>query len=113
MTEETPKIQPDDPEASNDVSREWLVTNGLGGYASGTVAGVLTRRYHGLLIAGLPNPLGRTMLLNGIAETLSVSKEKESFSAGTVELMGMNRADTEDAHRLCAGEWAAGLDLPV
>ena len=93
MTEATPKIHPDDPEASNDVSREWLVTNGLGGYASGTVAGVLTRRYHGLLIAGLPNPLGRTMLLNGIAETLSVSKESR-FSAGTIELMGLRREDT-------------------
>ena len=39
--------------------REWLVTNGLGGYASGTVAGVVTRRYHGLLVASLPAPLGR------------------------------------------------------
>ena len=42
------------------LTREWLVTNGLGGYASGTVAGVATRRYHGLLIAALPAPLGRT-----------------------------------------------------
>ncbi|HEX6322558.1 MAG TPA: amylo-alpha-1,6-glucosidase [Vicinamibacterales bacterium] len=42
---------------------EWLVTNGLGGYASGTVAGPLRRRYHGLLIAALPAPLGRTVLL--------------------------------------------------
>ncbi len=42
---------------------EWLVTNGLGGYASGTVAGGLTRRYHGLLIAALPAPLGRTLYL--------------------------------------------------
>ena len=41
------------------LTREWLVTNGLGGYASGTVAGVATRRYHGLLIAALPAPLGR------------------------------------------------------
>ena len=38
------------------LTREWLVTNGLGGYASGTVAGVTTRRYHGLLIAMLPAP---------------------------------------------------------
>lgn len=44
-------------------SREWLVTNGIGGYASGTVAGVLTRRYHGLLMAALQPPLGRTLLL--------------------------------------------------
>ena len=38
------------------LTREWLVTNGLGGYASGTVRGVATRRYHGLLIAALPGP---------------------------------------------------------
>ncbi|MFN8377571.1 MAG: amylo-alpha-1,6-glucosidase [Anaerolineae bacterium] len=43
--------------------REWLVTNGIGGYAMGTIAGVLTRRYHGLLIAALQPPLGRTLLL--------------------------------------------------
>ena len=46
------------------IDREWLVTNGLGGYASGTVGGFMTRRYHGLLVAALPNPLGRTMMLN-------------------------------------------------
>jgi len=48
--------------------REWLVTNGLGGYASGTVAGVRTRRYHGLLIAALRPPLGRTLLLTKLDE---------------------------------------------
>lgn len=50
------------------VTREWLITNGLGGYASGTVAGVATRRYHGLLIAALPAPLGRMMMLGGLSE---------------------------------------------
>src|SRR5439155_25644013 len=40
------------------VTREWLVTNALGGYASGTVAGVMTRRYHGLLIAALGGQYG-------------------------------------------------------
>jgi hypothetical protein len=49
--------------------REWLVTNGLGGYASGTVAGLLTRRYHGLLVAALPPPHGRTRLLTRVDET--------------------------------------------
>ncbi len=49
--------------------REWLVTNGLGGYASGTVAGLLTRRYHGLLIAALRPPVGRTLLLAKLDET--------------------------------------------
>ena len=50
--------------------REWLVTNGLGGYASGTVSGIITRRFHGLLIAALAAPRGRTMMLNYLAEQL-------------------------------------------
>jgi predicted glycogen debranching enzyme len=49
--------------------REWLVTNGIGGYAAGTVAGVLTRRYHGLLIAALQPPVGRRLLLTKLEET--------------------------------------------
>jgi predicted glycogen debranching enzyme len=44
-------------------SREWLVTNGLGGYASGTIAGPPTRRYHMLLVAALAAPLGRVALV--------------------------------------------------
>jgi predicted glycogen debranching enzyme len=49
---------------------QWLVTNGLGGYASGTIAGALTWRYHGLLIAALPEPLGRTLMLNHLVEAV-------------------------------------------
>jgi predicted glycogen debranching enzyme len=44
-------------------AREWLVTNGIGGFASGTVAGSSTRRYHGLLIAALQPPVGRVQLV--------------------------------------------------
>ncbi|MER3493493.1 MAG: glycogen debranching protein [Mastigocladus sp. ERB_26_2] len=50
-------------------TREWLVTNGIGGYASGTVAGLLNRRYHGLLVATLKPPLGRTLMLAKLDET--------------------------------------------
>jgi predicted glycogen debranching enzyme len=50
-------------------SREWLVTNGIGGYAFGTVAGHQTRSYHGLLVAALKPPLGRTLLLAKLDET--------------------------------------------
>ncbi len=49
-------------------SREWLVTNGIGGYASGTVAGSQTRRYHGMLVAALQPPVGRTQLVSAIDE---------------------------------------------
>jgi predicted glycogen debranching enzyme len=46
------------------IDREWLVANGRGGYASGSVAGVPTRRFHGLLVAAMPPPIGRAMMLN-------------------------------------------------
>jgi predicted glycogen debranching enzyme len=52
------------------LSQEWLVTNGLGGYASGTLSGAVSWRYHGLLIAALPSPLGRVVMLNHLAESL-------------------------------------------
>jgi predicted glycogen debranching enzyme len=51
-------------------SREWLCANGIGGYASGTVAGSLTRRYHGLLVAALEPPLGRTLLVAKVDEQI-------------------------------------------
>src|ERR1700741_4330706 len=55
----------DEPEL---LKPEWLVTNGLGGYAAGTIAGPVTRRYHGLLVAALPTPLGRMVLLSHLWE---------------------------------------------
>ncbi|MGN6183216.1 MAG: amylo-alpha-1,6-glucosidase [Thermoanaerobaculia bacterium] len=53
------------------LSREWLVTNGLGGYASGTPGGPATRRFHGWLIAAMPAPLGRAMMLNHLDERIA------------------------------------------
>src|SRR4029453_7937404 len=50
--------------------REWLCANGIGGFASGTVAGLLTRRYHGLLVAALKPPVGRTPLAAKLDETV-------------------------------------------
>lgn len=69
------------------VGREWLVTNGLGGYASGTISGVDTRRYHGLLIAALPNPYGRIVMLNHLEEGLRLSDGTE-VRLGGVEKAG-------------------------
>src|ERR1700704_3733711 len=80
-----------DPEAH--VTREWLVTNGLGGYGSGTVAGVITRRYHGILIAALPVPLGRTVMLSHVAEQVRLPDGRE------VEIGGREPSgDGSDAH---------------
>jgi predicted glycogen debranching enzyme len=57
-------------EDARQLHQEWLVTNGLGGYASGTISGAVSWRYHGLLIAALPSPLGRVVMLNHLAESL-------------------------------------------
>ena len=75
------------------VTREWLVTNGLGGYASGTVPGVITRRYHGLLIAALPAPLGRIVMLSHVAEQITLGDGRR------IEIGGRERTgDAPDAH---------------
>ncbi|MCZ8116876.1 MAG: glycogen debranching enzyme N-terminal domain-containing protein [Microcystis sp. LE18-22.4A] len=55
--------------------REWLVTNGIGGFAAGTVAGLLTRCYHGLLIAALAPPTQRTLLVTKIDESVQYNQK--------------------------------------
>src|SRR5215475_5390937 len=71
--------------------REWLVANGIGGFASGSVAGSSTRRYHGLLVAALDPPGGRTVLVAGLDEL---------FSAGGA------------ATRLATHRWGSGAVYP-
>jgi predicted glycogen debranching enzyme len=61
--------------------REWLCANGLGSYASGTVSGILTRRYHGLLVAALSPPLGRRVLLSKFDDSLDYAGRSTDLSA--------------------------------
>ncbi|MGH9670218.1 MAG: amylo-alpha-1,6-glucosidase [Terriglobales bacterium] len=63
------------------LSREWLETNGLGGFASSTIAGLNTRRYHGLLIAATQPPVGRMLLLSKVEETLILGDQRFELSA--------------------------------
>ena len=76
-----------DPAAEAGLNYEWLVTNGLGGYASGTLSGVITRRYHGYLVAALPTPFGRILMLNELVERLQLP------DGSFVQLAGEERAD--------------------
>lgn len=80
------------------LSKEWLVTNGLGGYASGTIAGVNTRRYHSFLIAALPAPFGRRVMFNHLSELFkfkdgssillgSEEKKKDDLSIGIIDYL--------------------------
>src|SRR5258705_4213843 len=83
------------PEICNDLvaaeQREWLVTNGIGGFASGTVAGSATRRYHGLLVAALNPPAGRTVLVGGLDELATIDGK---------------------THPLATHRWASGAIAP-
>ena len=86
---------------------EWLVTNGLGGYACGTVEGAITRRYHGLLVAALANPHGRMMMLNGLSERLRLPDRRVVYT-GAEELAGIS-----PEHTLPVAEFRLEAGLPV
>jgi len=79
-------------------SREWLVTNGIGGYASGTIAGGMARRYHGLLIAALQPPVGRTHLVACLDETVRYGSADfelatHRWASGAVEPKGFQHIE--------------------
>ena len=93
------------------LQQQWLVTNGLGGYASGTISGAVTWRYHGLLIAALPAPLGRTLMLNHLSESLCLHHEQPVQFGGAAA-----PEEKEDIQRLLDRNIGIGdirlLDLP-
>src|SRR5258708_32753733 len=79
-------------------SREWLVTNGMGGYASGTLAGGMSRRYHGLLVAALRPPVGRTQLVAWIDEIVRYNGTEfplatHRWASGAIEPQGFQYID--------------------
>src|SRR5437762_12807275 len=86
--------EPEQPSTESLLTREWLVTNGLGGFGSGTISGAVTRRYHGLLVAALPAPLGRCVMWSHVSEVLRfgendvVSLGGEERARGQLDLHG-------------------------
>ena len=89
--------------------REWLVTNGLGGYAAGTVAGVMTRRYHGLLVASLPAPVGRLVMFNHLLERVRLPGRGVIWLGDEDEVAGPNASDRTEH----LSEFRLELGLPV
>lgn len=67
------------------MGREWLLTDGRGGYALGTHAGLNTRKYHGLLIVSRPAPVGRVLLVSRLEETLAADGESVGLDTGCYE----------------------------
>src|ERR1051325_8087003 len=88
------------------LTREWLVTNALGGYSSASVSGACTRRYHGLLVSALPAPLGRMVMLSHFSEEIVLPDESTvDFSSEELSEDHLNLHSAEFLHefRLEAG----------
>lgn len=93
-------------------SREWLLTDGLGGYASSTLVGLNTRRYHGLLVVATRPPLGRMVLLAKVDETLLLDGERHELAttayAGAVQPRGFESAVRFSLDPLPTLTWEVG-----
>src|SRR5947209_20494814 len=82
------------------LNHEWLVTNGLGGYASGSLVGATTRSYHGLLVAATRPPVERTVLVTKIDETVELPNGHiltlgvNEYQDGTIDPLGYNYLHT-------------------
>ncbi|MEP7340279.1 MAG: amylo-alpha-1,6-glucosidase [Acidobacteriota bacterium] len=91
------------------LEREWLVTNGLGGYANGTLVGVATRRFHGLLVAAMPAPLGRMMMFNHLAESLQL--EDGTLVQISGQELKNNKIELSSAQHLAEFRLESGLPV--
>ena len=101
----------DDPAAY--VTREWLVTNGLGGYASGTISGIVTRRYHGLLVSALPAPFGRMVMLSDVDANVRMSSGQTlPLDPRPPEPAGVHTPQAQ-GERMSLVEFRLELGLPV
>ena len=65
------------PDSARQLHEEWIVANGLGGFASSSISGAPMRKYHALLIAALPAPFGRTVMLNYVGESIKLPDKRE------------------------------------
>src|SRR3954471_23896867 len=69
------------------IEQEWLATNGLGGFASSTIAGLNTRKYHGLLVAAMAPPARRMVILSRVDDVVHAAGR--SFSLSSCEYPGL------------------------
>lgn len=88
------------------INGEWLVTNGIGGFACGSICGAPTRKYHALLNAALPAPYGRTIMLNYVADTIVMPNQSET----NLSLIRCHENDPIELH--CLKEFRLEDGLP-
>ena len=73
------KVTKENLNLEDGLKREWIITNGLGGYASSTVLGINTRKYHGLLIAPITPPARRYLILSKVDESIKIGDKEYPF----------------------------------
>ena len=73
------KITKEELDIENGLKKEWLITNGIGGFASSTIIGANTRKYHGLLIAPLTPPAQRYLILSKVDESVQIGDVKHDL----------------------------------
>ncbi len=98
--------------------REWLVTNGIGGYAMGSLAGLATRRYHGPLVAALVPPTDRTVLVGGLLEWAAIDDDRFALHAveradGSIDGRGWERLESFELDGSIPAWWYAAGDVRV
>jgi hypothetical protein len=96
------------PELPADEQSEWLETDGLGGYASGTTLGINTRRYHALLLVALEPPAGRHVLVNDAAVWLERDGQRRALQS-----LSEGRDDSASGVPSAASAWARKISLIV
>jgi len=93
-------------------SREWLESNGLGGWASSTIVGAHTRRYHGLLVAATQPPVGRMVLLSKLDETIVIAGQRYELGCnrypGAIHPRGFEHLQRFEKNPFPVFEYAAG-----
>lgn len=70
------KINTKDLSLKEGIEKEWIITNGIGGYSSSTILGINTRKYHGLLVAPLTPPARRYVILSKLDESIEIGNKK-------------------------------------
>lgn len=93
------------------LEREWLLTNGIGGFASATITGANSRRYHGLLVASLKPPVQRQLILSQLHETI-VTEDRDyklhSFSTGDFVMEGFQHQQSFELDPLPVFTYSVG-----
>ena len=116
------KFEKKDLDLENGLQKEWIITNGIGGYSSSTIIGANTRKYHGLLVIPLSAPARRVLVLSKLDESITLDEEKyelytnvcvnhvsqgfkylESFQKDIIPIYKYKVKDTEITKTICIG----------